>query len=97
MGQLANALSWQDEGKLPSQSVANPKGQYEVHDMHGHEQANAIMIFRAGREIDTRSEEENKDKKEEEKSSIISKVVVCESPSLREMLLPFSLALKNYP
>ncbi|GFZ01221.1 hypothetical protein Acr_14g0008560 [Actinidia rufa] len=39
MGQLANALSRRDEGKLPSQSVANPKGQYEVHDIHGHEQA----------------------------------------------------------
>ncbi|GFS31989.1 hypothetical protein Acr_00g0020250 [Actinidia rufa] len=81
MGQLANVLSRRDEGKLPSQSVANPKGQYEVHDIHGHEQAKAIMTLRAGREIDTRSEEEKKDKKEEEKSSNNSKVVVSESPS----------------
>ena len=81
MGQLANALSRRDEGKLPSQSVANPKGQYEVHDIHGHEQAKAIMTLRAGREIDTRPEEEKKDKKEEEKSSNNSKVVVSESSS----------------
>ncbi|GFS36317.1 hypothetical protein Acr_00g0045320 [Actinidia rufa] len=80
-GQLANALSRRDEGKLPSQSVANPKGQYEVHDIHGHEQAKAIMTLRAGREIDTRPEEEKKAKKEEEKSSNNSKVVVSESPS----------------
>ncbi|GFZ16752.1 hypothetical protein Acr_26g0000220 [Actinidia rufa] len=77
MGQLANALSRRDEGKLPSQSVANPKGQYEVHDI----QAKAIMTLRAGHEIDTRPEEEKKDKKEEEKSSNNSKVVVSESPS----------------
>ncbi|GFS44291.1 SH3 domain-containing protein [Actinidia rufa] len=80
MGQLANALSRRDEGKLPSQSVANPKGQYEVHDIHGHEQAKAIMTLRAGREIDTRPEDEKNDKKEEEKSSNNSKAVVSESP-----------------
>ncbi|XP_057500991.1 uncharacterized protein LOC130785012 [Actinidia eriantha] len=80
MGQLANALSRWDEGKLPSQSVANPKGQYEVHDIHGHEQAKAIMTLRAGREIDTRPEDEKNDKKEEEKSSNNSKAVVSESP-----------------
>ncbi|GFY81028.1 hypothetical protein Acr_01g0008370 [Actinidia rufa] len=78
MGQLANALSRRDEGKLPSQSVANPKGQYEVHDIHGHEQAKAIMTLRAGREIDTRPEDEKNDKKEEEKSSNNSKAVVSE-------------------
>ena len=63
MGQLANALSRRDEGKLPSQSVANPKGQYEVHDNHCHEQAKAIMTLRAEHEIDTRLEKEKNDKK----------------------------------
>ncbi|XP_057497350.1 uncharacterized protein LOC130782070 [Actinidia eriantha] len=79
MGQLANAFSRRDEGKLPSQSVANPNGQYEVHDIYGHEQAKAIATLRVGHKIDTRPEEEKKNKKEEEKSSNNSKVLVSES------------------
>ncbi|GFY95438.1 hypothetical protein Acr_10g0008230 [Actinidia rufa] len=95
MGQLANALSRRDEGKLPSQSIANSKGQYEVHNIHGHEHAKAIMNLRAGREIDTRPEDEKNDKKEEEKSFNNSKVVVNESlPPKGDVTLPPTCAKK---
>ena len=32
VGQMANTLSRREEGKLPSQSVANPKGLYMVNE-----------------------------------------------------------------
>ncbi|GFY89217.1 hypothetical protein Acr_06g0011570 [Actinidia rufa] len=89
MGQLANALSLQDKGKLPSQSVANLKSQYKVHDIHDHEQAKAIMTLRVGHEIDTHPEEKKKGKKEEE--------VVSESSSPKGDVTPSPTCAKELP
>ena len=34
LGQLAQAVGKRDEGKLPSQPINNPKGQYEVEEFN---------------------------------------------------------------
>ncbi|XP_021747322.1 uncharacterized protein LOC110713162 [Chenopodium quinoa] len=44
IGQLANAIGKRDDGKLPSTSIANPKGL-------NHEQTQAIMTLRNGKEL----------------------------------------------
>ena len=36
--QMANTLNMREEGKLPSQSVVNPKGQYMVNEDTSHHQ-----------------------------------------------------------
>ena len=45
-----------DEGKLPSQPVNNPRGQYGVElsnaNDHCHEQAKAVTTLRSGKEVD---------------------------------------------
>lgn len=69
MGQIANSLNRREEGRLPSQPVKNPKGQYEVEHSQAsdsyHEQAKAVITLRSGREVETRPEED----KVKEKSS----------------------------
>jgi hypothetical protein len=56
VGQLANALNQRREGKLPSQPVANPKGQYMVDgNAFGsgtHEQVQAVTTLRSGKTVD---------------------------------------------
>ncbi|XP_057251679.1 uncharacterized protein LOC130591783 [Beta vulgaris subsp. vulgaris] len=45
IGQLANALSKRDDGKLPSHSVENPK-------IKNYEHVNAVMTLRNGKDVD---------------------------------------------
>jgi hypothetical protein len=58
VGQLANALNEINEGKLPSQRVANPKEQYMINgnasDSITHEQVQAVTILRSGRVVDNK-------------------------------------------
>ena len=55
LGQLAQAIGKRDEGKLPSQPINNPKGQYEVEEFN-FQQAKAITTLRSGREVDNKVE-----------------------------------------
>ena len=81
IGQLANALSRREEGKLPSQPVNNPKGQYSIENSQAdaayQEQAKAIVTLRDGRVIDTRpgvDEEKNGQSVSKSKDSRIEKI-----------------------
>ncbi|XP_058216378.1 uncharacterized protein LOC131327297 [Rhododendron vialii] len=56
VGQLANALNHRDEGKLPSQPVANPRGMHHIDNSQGHEQAKLVVTLRNGRDVETRPE-----------------------------------------
>ncbi|KAI5676066.1 hypothetical protein M9H77_07016 [Catharanthus roseus] len=47
IGQLANAISRRDEGKLPSHSIENSRGNYYA-------QANAIITLRNGNLVDNK-------------------------------------------
>ncbi|KAI5668294.1 hypothetical protein M9H77_18147 [Catharanthus roseus] len=55
IGQLANAISRKDEGRLPSHSIENPRANY-------HEQAKAVITLRNGEE-DNKIRESIKDNK----------------------------------
>ncbi|XP_058192109.1 uncharacterized protein LOC131309504 [Rhododendron vialii] len=57
VGQLANALNHRDEGRLPSQPVANPRGMHHIDNSQGHEQAKLVVTLRNGRDVETRPEE----------------------------------------
>ena len=61
MGQIANTLNQRPKGKLPSQPVTNPKGQYGVEGMcpanEHHEQVQAITLLRSGKTVDKKVEE----------------------------------------
>ncbi|KAI5681311.1 hypothetical protein M9H77_02538 [Catharanthus roseus] len=54
IGQLANAISKRDEGKLPSHPIQNPRANY-------HEQAKAAITLRNGKLVDNRVGEPIKD------------------------------------
>jgi uncharacterized coiled-coil protein SlyX len=59
MGQLANTLNRREDGKLPSQLVANPKGHYLVNeDTSYHQQVQAITTLRSRRLVDNQVEEQ---------------------------------------
>jgi hypothetical protein len=47
VGQIVNSLNRREEGKLPSQSVVNPKGLYMVNETSHLEQVQAITILRS--------------------------------------------------
>ncbi|KAI5683028.1 hypothetical protein M9H77_04256 [Catharanthus roseus] len=47
IGQLANAISRRDEGKLPSHPIENPRASY-------HEQAKAVITIRNGKLLDNK-------------------------------------------
>ncbi|KAI5672774.1 hypothetical protein M9H77_13138 [Catharanthus roseus] len=55
IGQLANAISRRDEGKLPSHPIENPRANY-------HEQAKAVITIRNGKLVDNKVGEPIKDK-----------------------------------
>jgi hypothetical protein len=61
IGQLANSLSQREEGKLPSQPMANPKGHYMIDENASssshHEKVQAITNLRRGRIINNQVEE----------------------------------------
>ncbi|XP_058217337.1 uncharacterized protein LOC131328408 [Rhododendron vialii] len=91
MGQLANALSRREEGRLPSQPIGNLKGQYaienaQVNDPY-HEQAKAVVTLRNGRVLDTRPEGNKGTLEESVTNSKSSEATIDQSP-LRED--PFS-------
>ncbi|KAI5656704.1 hypothetical protein M9H77_25497 [Catharanthus roseus] len=54
IGQLANAISRRDEGRLPSHPIENPRANY-------HEQAKAVITIRNGKEVDNKVGEPIKD------------------------------------
>ncbi|KAI5650055.1 hypothetical protein M9H77_36060 [Catharanthus roseus] len=54
IGQLANAISRRDEGKLPSHPIENPRANY-------HEQAKAVITIRNGKLVDNKVGEPVKD------------------------------------
>ncbi|KAI5676870.1 hypothetical protein M9H77_07820 [Catharanthus roseus] len=56
IGQLANAISRRDEGKLPSHPIENPRTNF-------HEQAKAIITLRNGKLVDNKVGEPMKDDK----------------------------------
>src|SRR4051812_14920629 len=51
IGQLANQLADREKGKLPSQSVPNPRSQNNQPST-SHEQVQAITTLRSGRQVD---------------------------------------------
>ena len=59
LGQMANNMNRREKGKLPSQTVANPKGQYGAESSGGngkqHEQVQAVVALRSGRELEAQS------------------------------------------
>jgi hypothetical protein len=65
LGQLADTLSRREEGKLPSQLVANPKGQYIVDgntaSSSNNEQVQAITVLMIGKEVDNKVAEKKDD------------------------------------
>ena len=65
MEQLAQTMGRRDEGKLPSQPVNNPRGQYGVESSnandHYHEQPKAVTTLRNGKEVDNRVEREREE------------------------------------
>ncbi|KAI5667424.1 hypothetical protein M9H77_17277 [Catharanthus roseus] len=54
IGQLVNAISRRDEGKLPSLPIENPRANY-------HEQAKAVITLRNGKLVDNKIGETIKD------------------------------------
>ncbi|KAI5677541.1 hypothetical protein M9H77_08491 [Catharanthus roseus] len=54
IGQLANAISRRDEGKLPSHPIENPRANY-------HDQAKDVIIIRNGKLVDNKVGEPIKD------------------------------------
>ncbi|KAI5668810.1 hypothetical protein M9H77_18663 [Catharanthus roseus] len=54
IGQLANAISRRDKGRLPSHLIENPRTNY-------HEQAKAVITLRSGKEVDNKVGEPIKD------------------------------------
>ncbi|KAI5676630.1 hypothetical protein M9H77_07580 [Catharanthus roseus] len=54
IGQLANAISRRDEGRLPSHPIENPRANY-------HEQAKVVIALRNGKEVDNKVGEPIKD------------------------------------
>jgi uncharacterized coiled-coil protein SlyX len=57
MGQMANTFSRREEGKLPSQSVVNPKGLYMVNVTSYLEQVQAITTLRSGKLVNNQVED----------------------------------------
>jgi hypothetical protein len=51
MGQLANHLGERDKGKLPSQSVNNPKA-CSIENSSNQEHVQAIVTLRSGKRVD---------------------------------------------
>ncbi|XP_058213682.1 uncharacterized protein LOC131325434 [Rhododendron vialii] len=92
MGQLANALSRREEGRLPSQPIGNPKGQYamenaQVNDSY-HEQAKAVVTLRNGRVLDTRPEGNKGTLEESVTNSKSSEATIDQSPLREDPLSP---------
>ena len=55
---MANTLNRREEGKLPSQPVVNPKGQYMVNeDTSHHQHVRSITTLRSERLVDNQVEE----------------------------------------
>ncbi|XP_059636235.1 uncharacterized protein LOC132278469 [Cornus florida] len=67
-GQLAQALNRREDGKLPSQPVANPRGVRIIDDITGqevhHEQVQAITTLRSGKRVENKVEKEEAKKDE---------------------------------
>jgi len=58
MGQMANTLNKSEDGRLPSQPVANPKGHYMVEGgTSDHQQVLDITTLRSGRRVDNHVQE----------------------------------------
>ena len=49
---MANTLNRREEGKLPSQPVANPKGLYMVNEETSHQHVQSITTLRSRKLVD---------------------------------------------
>src|SRR4029450_1583902 len=87
IGQLANALNRREEGKLPSQPVANPKGILVIDDSPSsscnapQEQVQSITTLRSGKIINSRVGEEKRELSEQPKNPKESQLNPNDSPS----------------
>ncbi|XP_059658924.1 uncharacterized protein LOC132305273 [Cornus florida] len=110
VGQLAQALNRREDGKLPSQPVANPRGVRIIDDITGqevrHEQVQAITTLRSGKRVENKLEEEEAKKDENWKKKLEEKkernekaqeVPPITEPSLeqRHVVVPFPQRLQE--
>jgi hypothetical protein len=65
MGQLANHLGERDKGKLPSQSVNNPKA-CSIENSSNHKHVQAIVTLRSGKRVDNQVVDPEADHAKEE-------------------------------
>ena len=97
LGQLAVAVGKREEGKLPSHSIQNPKGQQ-------FEQLKAVMVLRSGKEVDNKVDKKEYDKEErpetlesdleiEKENDLSSSPVVSDPIVLYKPRVPYPQAL----
>ncbi|XP_062167003.1 uncharacterized protein LOC133873299 [Alnus glutinosa] len=109
IGQLANQVGERERGKLPSQPIPNPKGQFVIGSTsdpsHEQEHVQAITTLRSGRQVDNQvvmpeevteaaRDEENHDKPEKILDQTLSFQRLGESP---EINIPFLDAIQQVP
>jgi hypothetical protein len=70
VGQLANHLGERDKGKLPSQSVNNPKT-CTIKNSSNQENAHVIVTIRSGRQVDNHVAEPKSDHAEPETNHVV--------------------------
>jgi hypothetical protein len=70
VGQLANHLGERDKGKLPSQSVNNPKA-CTIKNSSNQEHAHVIVTIRSGRQVDNHVAEPESDHAEPETNHVV--------------------------
>jgi hypothetical protein len=70
VGQLASHLGERDKGKLPSQSVNNPKA-CTIENSSNQEHAHAIVTLRSGRQVDNHVAEPEIDHEIEPKAALV--------------------------
>ncbi|XP_059650646.1 uncharacterized protein LOC132296462 [Cornus florida] len=110
VGQLAQALNRREDGKLPSQPVANPRGVRIIDEVTGqevhHEQVQAITTLRSGKRVENKVEEEEAKKDEKWKKILEEKKERNEkaqevppttepSPEQRHVVVPFPQRLQE--
>ena len=104
IGQLATAFNRREEGKLPSQPIINPKGQYMAESSTGPENfpehAKSVITLRSGKTLDqpdpTQEVELAKpEKKNEEEKESIGQAPVPKAPFPSALESPLPLDKKN--
>jgi hypothetical protein len=85
VGQLASHLGERDKGKLPSQSVNNPKA-CTIENSSNQEHAHAIVTLRSRRRVDSHVAEPEADHEEEPKADLVEQEEKESDNKRREML-----------